>query len=395
MSSFFPRYTIVVLLGLLLVVGCQDDPVFSPQEPDVKTFVEPQSIAKVPHSYIIVLRDNTDRVADVASEMAQAHGLQIGYVYQKVLNGFSAVVPENRLRFIMNDSRVKYVEPDYVATIVQGPPPGRGPPRDDDGGDGGSNQVTPWGITRVGGPFDGTGKTAWVIDTGIDLNHADLNVDVNRSRNFVTRGRNSPDDGNGHGTHVAGTIGAIDNNIDVVGVAANATLVAVRVLDNSGSGSYSWVIAGVDYVASAASPGDVANMSLGGPPSNALDDAVRNAADLGIKFAIAAGNSSADANNYSPARVGGYPNVYTIASIDSDDTFSSFSNYGIPPISYAAPGRGILSTARNGGTTTMSGTSMAAPHVAGLLLFGTPGSDGFAKNAPDGKNYPIAHGYNN
>jgi subtilisin family serine protease len=160
------------------------------------------------------------------------------------------------------------------------------------------------GYNTGGRPGTGTGKTAWVIDTGIDLNHADLNVDANRSRNFVTRGKDSPADGNGHGTHVAGTIGAIDNNIDVVGVAANATLVAVRVLDNSGSGYYSWVIAGVDYVASAAKSGDVANMSLGGPPSDSSRQCrIKNAAEKGIKFSIAAGNSSADAINYSPARV--------------------------------------------------------------------------------------------
>ena len=115
------------------------------------------------------------------------------------------------------------------------------------------------------------------------------------------RGKESPNDGHGHGTHVAGTVGAIDNTIDVVGVAAGANLVAVRVLDNAGSGAYSWVIAGVDYVAATADPGDVPNMSLGGFPSDALDLAVLNAAGTGINFSLAAGNSDADAEDYSPA----------------------------------------------------------------------------------------------
>jgi subtilisin family serine protease len=375
------------LLLLIMVFGCTDQSIHSPVEPVDSFTAQSGSLQKVPDGYIVVLRDDVRNVPDVASDMARAYGLSIGYTYSTVLNGFSATVPAARYQALQSDARVNYIEPDYIATIFQGPPPGKGP----GGGDGGSSsQTTPWGITRVGGPVDGTGKIAWVIDTGIDLNHADLNVDANRSRNFVTRGKNSPADGNGHGTHVAGTIGAKNNTIDVVGVAANATLVAVRVLDNSGSGSYSWVIAGVDYVASAAKSGDVANMSLGGPPSTALDNAVLSAAGKGIKFSIAAGNSSADAGNYSPARVN-HVNVYTIASIDSDDRFSSFSNYGMPPVDYAAPGRGILSTKSGGGTTTLSGTSMAAPHVAGLLLVGTVKTDGNATHPPDGSNYPIAH----
>jgi subtilisin family serine protease len=265
MKRFTHVPTIWVGLSLLILLfGCTDQPIHSPVEPVDSFTAQSGSLQKVPDGYIVVLRDDVRNVPDVASDMARAYGLSIGYTYSTVLNGFSATVPAARYQALQSDARVNYIEPDYIATIVQGPPPGKGP----GGGDGGSSkQATPWGIIRVGGPVTVTGTTAWVIDTGIDLNHADLNVDANRSRNFVTRGKDSPADGNGHGTHVAGTIGAIDNNIDVVGVAANATLVAVRVLDNSGSGYYSWVIAGVDYVASAAKSGDVANMSLGGPPS--------------------------------------------------------------------------------------------------------------------------------
>jgi subtilisin family serine protease len=189
---------------------------------------------------------------------------------------------------------------------------------------------------------------------------------------------------------VAGTIGAKNNGQDVVGVAAGATLVAVRVLDNGGSGTYSAVIAGVDHVGANGASGDVANMSLGGPASTALDDAVRAAASQGIEFVLAAGNSGAHANNYSPARANG-TNITTVSAFAPGDTWASFSNYGNPPIDWAAPGVSVLSTRRGGGTTTLSGTSMAAPHVAGLLLLGNVSSDGLVTGDPDGNRDPIAH----
>ena len=337
----------------------------------------------IPGHYIVVLRSDISRIPDVASEMAKAHAATVGYVYRHAIKGFSAAMSDQAAARLAKDPRVKFIEPDQWVSV--GKPAGKGkPPKKE------PPQVVPWGVQRVGGPVDGTGKTVWVIDTGVDLDHPDLNVDVSRSANFVPRGKDSPDDGNGHGTHVAGIIAAKDNAIDVVGVAAGATVVAVRVLDNRGSGAYSWVIAGVDYVAQNAAPGDVANMSLGGPPSDALDSAVQNAASKGIKFSIAAGNDSDDANNYSPARVNG-TDIVTISAIDDQDVFASFSNYGNPPIDWAAPGVSILSLKKGGGVTTMSGTSMAAPHVAGLLLVGPVSSDGTAINDPDGNPDPIAH----
>jgi subtilisin family serine protease len=260
------------------------------------------------------------------------------------------------------------------------------------GGSGSTTEEIPYGVTRVGSG-SGDGKTAWVIDTGIDLDHADLNVDVARSRTMFTSGRdgNSADDGNGHGTHVAGTIGAIKgNSIGVVGVAYGATVVAVKVLDSRGSGSYSGVIAGVDYVAANAQPGDAANMSLGGPTSDALDAAIISAANKGIKFALAAGNESADANNSSPARVN-HANVYTISAMDVNDKFASFSNYGNPPVDYCAPGVAIKSTWKGGGYNTISGTSMASPHVAGLLLLGPIRTSGYVIGDRDNTPDPIAH----
>ena len=216
-----------------------------------------------------------------------------------------------------------------------------------------------------------------------------MNVDISRSKTFVATSK-SADDDNGHGSHVAGTIAAKNNNIGVVGVAPNATLVAVKVLNRSGSGSYSGVIAGIDYVAATAKSGDVANMSLGGPVDDGLDLAVSKAALKGIKFALAAGNESDDANNHSPARVNG-ANVYTVSAMDVNNVFASFSNYGNPPVDFCAPGVSILSTYKGGGYATLSGTSMAAPHVAGLLLLGAIVADGEVTGDPDGNPDPVAH----
>ena len=153
----------------------------------------------------------------------------------------------------------------------------------------------------------------------------------------------TPVDQNGHGTHVAGTIAAHDNTIGVIGVAPGARVVAVRVLDRRGSGSNSGVIAGVDYVAADGQAGDVANMSLGGGVSAALDQAVVNAAAGGVRFALAAGNETDNANNHSPARANG-PNVYTVSAFAVGDQWASFSNFGNPPIDFAEPGSSIKST---------------------------------------------------
>jgi subtilisin family serine protease len=301
------------------------------------------------------------------------------------LNGFSAKLTGSQLGVLKKDTRIKSIEQDQMITLspinaYKGKPGGGGgtPPA----------QEIPWGITRVGGgaPYTG-GATAWIIDSGIDLTHPDLNVDVSRSVSFV---RGDANDQNGHGTHVAGTVAAIDNSIGVVGVAPGATVVAVRVLDRRGSGSTSGVISGIDYVAANGKPGDAANMSLGGGVSTALDDAVIAAAATGVKFALAAGNDSDDANNHSPARANG-ANIYTVSAMDINDNFASFSNYGNPPIEFCAPGVSILSTWKGGGYNTISGTSMATPHVCGLLLLGNISSGGTVKGDPDGNPDVIAH----
>lgn len=347
---------------------------------------------EVRNSFIFVFTDDvaSSEVTGLANALARANGGRVTNVYTTAIKAFSAKMPDDAAaRVAAQNPNVAYYEPDSIAFAFPRPPWAGGGGEDTTC----NPQVTPWGISRVFEPeplMTGIGLRAWVIDTGIDLDHSDLNVDIGLSANFVSRGKNSPDDGNGHGTHVAGTIAAIDNECDVVGVAAGATVVAVRVLDNSGSGSYSGVIAGVDYVAANAQAGDVANMSLGGPRSQALNDAVIAAADQGVLFALAAGNSSDDAYFYSPASAN-HVNIYTVSAIDSNDIFAWFSNYGNPPVDCAAPGVSVLSTKKGGGTTTYSGTSMAAPHVAGLLLFGSPGSDGDAIDDPDFLDDPICH----
>lgn len=342
---------------------------------------------KIAGKYICVFSKGVVAKGNVRAEAVRAAGAGVEHVYADSIRGFSASAG-SAAQLKSRNPNIAYCEQDQEVGIDQGGPfdfrelgkPSGPAPA----------QSVPWGVTRVkGGAGTGAGTgTAWVIDSGIDLDHPDLNVDTARSRNFSTG--SSADDGNGHGTHVAGIIGAKDNGFGVIGVSPNARVVAVRVLNNAGSGTNSGVIAGVNYVAANGANGDVANMSLGGGVSQALDDAVKAAAATGIKFTLAAGNESDDANNHSPARAEG-PNIYTVSSFakgasatDTDDPWSSFSNYG-SHVDFAEPGSSIPSTYKGGGYATLSGTSMAAPHLAGILLTrSTPASGGTVDGDPDG-----------
>lgn len=356
-------------------------------------------------SYIFVFKDTVQagEIRGHARRMTQEAGGELRHVFRKALKGFSASMSATAAAYTGNSPQVDYYEANQVywaadvdrrdsdddedRTTAQG----NGPGRDGDDDDGEEpEQLIPWGIDRVGGPVDGTGLHAWIIDTGIDLDHPDLNVGY--GANFVTTGTVvNPEDDAGHGTHVAGTIGAIDNDIDVVGVAPNATVHPVKVLSKSGFGLTDWIVAGIDFVAANAAPGDCANMSLGGPGhQEIMHNAVVNAAATGIRFSLAAGNESDDAEDYEPAHIDA-ENVFTISAIDGNDVFAVFSNWG-EPVDFAAPGVGILSTRLGGGVISMQGTSMAAPHVCGLLLFPEiPNTDGEAINDPDGEPDPIAH----
>ena len=248
-----------------------------------------------------------------------------------------------------------------------------------------------WNIQRVG-YGDGTGKIAWVIDTGIDFDHPDLNVDVAKSVSFVS-GTTSADDANGHVTHVAGIIAGKNNNIGVLGVASGATVISLRVLDAEGTGTLSSVISALAHVYNNGKAGDVVNMSLGEDASSPiLNQQVQFTASKGIYISIAAGNDADAANKFSPANANG-TNIYTVSAIDSTDRFASFSNYGNDVVDYAAPGVRILSTFSDGRYAYLSGTSMAAPHLAGLLLLRGRNftTKGYAVNDPDGVADPIAH----
>lgn len=327
-----------------------------------------------------------------AALVSQAGG-GLGHVYSNTIKGFSAsmtsVAADNLFR--RNAEVVGYTR-DGIASIVQASPT-KGKPLNKPNSSGPAPQATPWGITRVGGGESGagTGKRACVIDTGVDLDNPDLNIAISGHASFVTSGKasNSPDDYQGHGTHVAGTIAAKNNAIDVVGVAAGAEVVSIRVLDQRGSGLWSWVIKGIDYSASSAANCYVANLSLGGGGNNSVDDAVEAAAAKGVKFAIAAGNSGSDVGSYSPARAE-HANIYTVSAVDKNDVFAYFSNYG-DEVDYAAPGVSVLSLKKGGGVTTKSGTSMAAPHVAGILLLGSVKSNSTAIDDPAAPDDPIAH----
>jgi subtilisin len=326
-------------------------------------------------TYVVVLKPGVASVPAAAASIGRAHGGTVGFVYEHALRGFSVRVSEQGAAGIARNPMVAYVEADQLFEVAA--------------------QTVPTGIRRIFAPgnpnidIDGiddkrVNVDVAVIDTGIDLDHPDLNVVG--STNCASGGPNSKtcgaggDDGNGHGTHVGGTIGALDNGLGVVGVAPGARLWAVKVLGNNGSGYTSWIVAGMDWVTARAATIEVANMSLGGGISQAIDDAANRMADAGVALAVSAGNSNANASGFSPARAQKVLTVSALADFnglpgggaaptcrtDQDDTLADFSNWG-STIELAAPGVCILSTWLNGGYNTISGTSMASPHAAGAL----------------------------
>lgn len=384
---------ILSVLTVTLLFACQKESELTTSENSTQeeTVIEGQ--------YIIVLNKSSFKgfstenyeqrmlkVREHTRNMLQEHKISENAVkntYGTALFGFSATLSGSELAALKNDANVKYIVEDRIFTLgivhLEGRPTPTPPA-----------ESIPYGILRVG-YASGVGKTAWIIDTGIDLDHPDLNVDASRGYDFSNDDAYADDD-NGHGTHCAGTVAALDNEIGVVGVAAGATVIPVKVLNRRGSGAYSEIIAGIDFVATNAQPGDAVNMSLGGGAYEPIDEAVYNASQNGIFFSLAAGNESDDANNHSPARVNG-DYIWTISAMDDNDYWAYFSNYGNPPIDYCMPGVNVYSCYKNGGFATMSGTSMAAPHMCGVLLMtnGNPSTDGYVNGDPDGNADPIGH----
>lgn len=335
----------------------------------------------VANQYICVLNDSVPASA-VRQEAAKAAGPELGqilFTYSHALKGFAVRLPGTVGRggasaLKSHNPHIQYCVPDGITRALA---PGARPVK-------GMGQSTPWGVTRVGGASDASGSShkAWIIDSGIDLTHPDLNVDAADGASFLISD-SSLNDAYGHGTHVAGTIAAKNNSIGVVGVAAGAPVVPIRVLDATGTGPDSGVIAALDYVYQHAAAGDVANLSLqADAPSQTMDDAVVSLGAKGVYVTIAAGNNSGSAGSYSPSRAAG-ANVFTVSAFGSRDVFASFSNYG-SVIDWAEPGVNIPSTYKNGTYATLSGTSMAAPHLAGILLLTSPRSGGAVKQDPDG-----------
>lgn len=383
----------LAIAAISVLAGCKkDDSSVSANQPSQEV-CQPVTFNSVVSgsNYIVLLNEASSRIAtDEAYLQRQAVAVletnnittdRLRAMLQGEANGFVATLTKQQAQALSEDANIKYIEPDRVISL----------------GTSCFSLVAPstaqWGVRRTG-VGDGTGKTVWIIDTGIDFGHPDLNVDQGRSRNFISTQSTANDD-NGHGTHVAGIIGALNNNIGVVGVASGAKLVALKVLNAAGEGNTSYILQALNYVNQYALPGDVVNMSLGADTiSNMLDNTVKQIAGKGILFSIAAGNSNVAANLSSPARAN-HANIFTVSAIDSTGRFASFSNWGNDVVDYAAPGVNIVSTYTNGRYARLSGTSMAAPHMAGILaLNGTAVKRrGTASNDPDGTADPIAVAY--
>lgn len=358
--------------SVLVVASCQDAP--QPFQSDVQMDVRGQPLERV----VVVFEPGTSNVPELAAQLTGQYGRAPSVVYETALQGFAALLPERAAEALANRPDVAYVEPDRERSIFA--------------------QSVPTGIDRIfatsnsnlgidGVDDDRVDVDVAIIDTGIDFDHPDLNVvgGVNCARGGPFGGScaDGGDDDHYHGTHVGGTVGAIDNGAGVVGVAPGARLWAVKVLNSRGSGYTSWIVAGIDWVAANAGTIEVANMSLGGSGfSQAEYDAIQGAVNAGVAFAVAAGNSNDDANGYSPAA---FDNVLTVSALadfdgkaggsgaatcrsDQDDTLADFSNWG-SAVQIAAPGVCILSTfpIEQGEYGTISGTSMASPHAAGAL----------------------------
>ncbi len=392
------KYTVLFLIVVLLL----------------PLLASPAAASSGKKDYIVVYKAEID--PDLASiQLVDSYGADVVSIYRHALHGSFIRATDRQLEQITLDEKVAFVEANQEWSV--------------------DAQVFSTGIQRIFAPTNPNlaingihdytvDADVAIIDTGIDLDHPDLNVvsAINCTLSGPYEGTcdGIKDDGHGHGSHVAGIVGALDNNLGVVGVAPGVRLWAVKVLTNYGTGTTAQIIAGIDYVAAHADAIEVANMSLGGTgESIAMDLAVSNAVEAGVTFVVSAGNSNINVNNYHPA---GNPDAITVSAladfdglpgglaaptcrVDQDDTRADFSNYGAG-VDIAAPGVCIYSTYMDGGYTTMSGTSMSAPFVTGAAallastgLYATPaeiitaltanGNYNWIDDSPDGILEPL------
>ncbi|QXE35700.1 S8 family peptidase [Streptomyces sp. GMY02] len=307
----------------------------------------------IANSYIVTLNGSAAKAGSASGKaVAKEYGATIERTYTKALNGYAVTLSEAQAKKLAADPAVASVVQNrtFHTEATQTNPPSWGLDRID-------QKNLPLNSQYTYPDSAGQGVTAYIIDTGVRISHSDFGGRASNGYDAVDND-NVAQDGNGHGTHVAGTVAGT-----AYGVAKKAKIVAVRVLDNSGSGTTAGVVAGIDWVARNAVKPAVANMSLGGGADSTLDAAVRNAIASGVTFAVAAGNDGLNASNYSPARVA---EAITVGSTTSTDARSSFSNTGTA-LDIFAPGSSITSTwnTSDSATNTISGTSMATPHVAG------------------------------
>ncbi len=342
-----------VLIVLLLVLFSAQ-PVFAQGNgPQTAPIVGTDSVNAIPGEYIVVFQPGTPgKAVNQAAGNARGEGASVHFIYDSALQGFAASLPEQALNGLLHNPNVEYIEADQTISLDA------------------TQSPATWGLDRIDQRalplnnaytynYTGAGVTAYIIDTGILTTHTQFGGRASIGYDAVGDGRNGKDC-NGHGTHVAGTVGG-----STYGVAKSVSLVAVRVLNCSGSGTTSGVIAGINWVTRNHKHPSVANMSLGGGASSSLDTAVNNSINAGVTYAIAAGNSNASACSYSPARVTA---ALTVGATTSTDTRASYSNYG-SCLDLFAPGSSITSAwiGSNTATNTISGTSMATPHVTGVV----------------------------
>jgi subtilisin family serine protease len=364
-----PWALLLVALQALFLFSCSrlDTTVTGPERRDASRpaplNARPSGPMAVPDGYIVVFNDAVSDVDREVDAISQQHGIRANYRYRHAIKGFAATLPASAVEALRSNPNVDYIDQDGIVSIVDT-----------------QNNPT-WGLDRIDQrnlPLSnsytynqtGAGVDAYILDTGIRLTHVEFGGRAVTGFDAILPGGTAADD-NGHGTHVSGTVGGT-----TYGVAKSVRLIAVKVLNAAGSGTFAQVIAGVDWVTGDHTTNSaVANMSLSGGATQSLDDAVAASIADGVVYCVAAGNNATDASTRSPARV---PTAVTVGATSITDGWASFSNYG-PLVDISAPGVNVTSAwfTTDNATNTISGTSMATPHtcgVAALYLEVNPGS---------------------